>query len=308
VSPLLDKRLLLVTGKGGVGKTTVAAALGLAAARRGKRVIVCEVARETRLASLLDLPDEGYDEHEAEPGLYGMSVDPERAKREWLQHQLRSGTMAGILGHSRVFGYLTAAAPGLNELVTIGKVWDLAQVERRTGHRRYDLVILDAPATGHGMALFTAPRTYARVAAAGPVRRQALRIHDFLTDRTATGVLGVALPEEMPINETLDLKRALHDELALGFDAIVVNALLPDRFTRAEEQRLGSLDAELSPAVRAAVATALSEDRRARVQRAELRRLKRSVDDPVLTLPYIFEPEIGREQLDDIASRLGQLL
>jgi anion-transporting ArsA/GET3 family ATPase len=305
---LLDKRLLLVTGKGGVGKTTVAAALGLAAARSGKRVIVCEVARETRLASLLDLPDEGYDEHEAEPGLYGMSVDPERAKREWLQHQLRSGTMAGILGHSRVFGYLTAAAPGLNELVTIGKVWDLAQVERRTGHRRYDLVILDAPATGHGMALFTAPRTYARVAAAGPVRRQALRIHDFLTDRRATGVLGVALPEEMPVNETLDLKQALHDELALGFDAIVVNALLPDRFTRAEEQRLESLDAELSPAVRAAVATALSEDRRARVQRAELRRLKRSVDDTVLTLPYIFEPEIGREQLDEIASRLGALL
>jgi anion-transporting ArsA/GET3 family ATPase len=305
---LLDKRLLLVTGKGGVGKTTVAAALGLAAARRGKRVIVCEVARETRLASLLDLPDEGYDEHEAEPGLYGMSVDPERAKREWLQHQLRSGTMAGILGHSRVFGYLTAAAPGLNELVTIGKVWDLAQVERRTGHRRYDLVILDAPATGHGMALFTAPRTYARVAAAGPVRRQALRIHDFLTDRRATGVLGVALPEEMPVNETLDLKQALHDELALGFNAIVVNALLPDRFTRAEEQRLESLDAELSPAVRAAVATALSEDRRARVQRAELRRLKRSVDDTVLTLPYIFEPEIGREQLDEIASRLGALL
>jgi hypothetical protein len=158
------------------------------------------------------------------------------------------------------------------------------------------------------MALFTAPRTYARVAAAGPVRRQALRIHDFLTDRRATGVLGVALPEEMPVNETLDLKQALHDELALGFDAIVVNALLPDRFTRAEEQRLESLDAELSPAVRAAVATALSEDRRARVQRAELRRLKRSVDDTVLTLPYIFEPEIGREQLDEIASRLGALL
>ncbi|HEY7454659.1 MAG TPA: ArsA-related P-loop ATPase [Thermoleophilaceae bacterium] len=305
---LLDKRLVLVTGKGGVGKTTVAAALGLAAARRGKRVIVCEVARETRLAALLDLPAEGYDEHEAEPGLYGMSVDPDRAKREWLQHQLKSGTLAGILGHSRVFGYLTAAAPGLNELVTIGKVWDLAQLERRTGDRRYDLVILDAPATGHGLALFVAPRTYARVAAAGPVRRQALRIHDFLTDRRATGVLGVALPEEMPVNETLDLERGLHEELRLGFDAVVVNALLPDRLTREQETLLESLDERLGRAARAAVATALSEDRRARLQRAELRRLRQSVDGPVVTLPYVFEPDIGRAELDALSKRLGGLL
>jgi len=305
---LLDKRLVLVTGKGGVGKTTVAAALGLAAARRGKRAIVCEVARETRLASLLDLPDEGYDEHEAEPGLYGMSVDPERAKREWLQHQLKSGTLAGLLGHSRLFGYLTAAAPGLDELVTIGKVWDLAQIERRTGVRRYDLVILDAPATGHGLALFTAPRTYARVATAGPIRRQALRIHGFLTDRRSTGVLGVALPEEMPVNETLDLERALHDELELGFDAVVVNALLPDRLTRKQEKLLESLDTDLGPAARAAVRTALSEDRRARVQRTELRRLRRSLEGSVMTLPYVFEPEIGREQLDALAERVGGLL
>jgi anion-transporting ArsA/GET3 family ATPase len=308
VTALLDKRLVLVTGKGGVGKTTVAAALGLAAARRGRRTIVCEVARETRLASLLDLPDEGYDEHEAEHGLYGISVDPDRAKQEWLQHQLRSGTLAGLLGHSRVFTYLTAAAPGLNELVTIGKVWDLAQLERRTGDRRYDLVILDAPATGHGLALFTAPRTYAQLAATGPVRRQALRIHEFLTDRRSTGVLGVALPEEMPVNETLDLEHALRSELKLGFDAVVVNALLPDRLTRAQEAQLASVDAELGTAARAAVATALSEEHRARVQRAELRRLKRSVDSPVVTLPYLFEPEIGRTELDALAARVGELL
>jgi anion-transporting ArsA/GET3 family ATPase len=308
VTSLLDKRLVVVTGKGGVGKTTVAAALGLAASRRGRRTIVCEVARETRLASLLDLPEEGYDEHEAEPGLYGISVDPDNAKREWLQHQLKSGALAGLLGHSRVFTYLTAAAPGLDELVTIGKVWDLAQLERRTGTRRYDLVILDAPATGHGMAMFTAPRTYARLTATGPVRRQALRIHDFLTDRRSTGVLAVALPEEMPVNETLDLERRLRSELKLRFDGVVVNALLPDRLTRDQEAKLRSLDADLGPAAHAAVAAVLSEEGRARTQRAEMRRLRRSIEERLVTLPYVFEPEIGRAQLDPLAARLGELL
>jgi anion-transporting ArsA/GET3 family ATPase len=308
VTSLLDKRLVVVTGKGGVGKTTVAAALGLAASRHGRRTIVCEVARETRLASLLDLPEEGYDEHEAEPGLYGISVDPDNAKREWLQHQLKSGALAGLLGHSRVFTYLTAAAPGLDELVTIGKVWDLAQLERRTGTRRYDLVILDAPATGHGMAMFTAPRTYARLTATGPVRRQALRIHDFLTDRRSTGVLAVALPEEMPVNETLDLERRLRSELKLRFDGVVVNALLPDRLTRDQEAKLRSLDADLGPAAHAAVAAVLSEEGRARTQRAEMRRLRRSIEERLVTLPYVFEPEIGRAQLDPLAARLGELL
>src|SRR3954453_8769979 len=110
---LLDKRLVLVTGKGGVGKTTVAAALGLKAAREGKRTIVCEVAEQERLAALFGEDPGGHRERELAPGLFGMSIDPERAKEEWLQYQLRSGTLAGLLGHSRVFQYLTAAAPGL---------------------------------------------------------------------------------------------------------------------------------------------------------------------------------------------------
>ena len=154
---LLDKRLVLVTGKGGVGKTTIAAALGLAAARRGKRVIVCEVAAQQRLPAMLGQPDADGAEQELAPGLFAVAVDPERTKEEWLRYQLRSDTLAGLLGGSRVFQYLTAAAPGLTELVTMGKVWDLAQLERRTEGAVYDLAIVDAPATGHGLAMLRAP-------------------------------------------------------------------------------------------------------------------------------------------------------
>ena len=299
---------MLVTGKGGVGKTTVAAALGLAAARAGKRTVVCEVAEQERLAAMFGASDIGHSELELAPGLFAVSVDPERAKEEWLGYQLRSSMLAGVLGGSRIFQYLTAAAPGLTELVTIGKIWDLAQLERRTGGSVFDLAIVDAPATGHGLAMLRAPRTFAGVAKVGPIARQAERIDGFLHDSAATGVLVTALPEEMPVNETVDFERALKDELEMDVDAIVVNALHPARFSGADASALESLDGRGGPAARAALRAALSEHGRARAERAQLRRLRRAVSAPVSTLPRIFEPELGRDELERLSAELERKL
>jgi anion-transporting ArsA/GET3 family ATPase len=301
---LLDKRLIVVTGKGGVGKTTVAAALGLVAARRGKRTIVCEVAEQERLPGMFGLEAGGHDERELAPGLHGISVAPERAKQEWLQYQLKSSTLAGVLGGSRVFQYLTAAAPGLDDLVTIGKVWDMAQLRRRTGEEVYDLSIVDAPATGHGLAMLGAPRTYAEVARVGPIRRQALTIHTFLTDPKSTGVLLVALPEEMPVTETVEFERRLGDELDMGVDGIVVNALYPQRFSAADVRRMSDLDGRASPEAASALGAAVAEHHRARGQRSQLRRLRRAASAPVMTLPYVFEPELGVPDLERLSREL----
>jgi hypothetical protein len=304
----MDKRLVVVTGKGGVGKTTIAAALGLAAARRGKRVIVCEVAAQQRLATILGAPAGTGSEQELCPGLSGVTVDPERAKEEWLRYQLRSGTLAGLLGGSRVFQYLTAAAPGLTELVTMGKVWDLAQLERHTEGAVYDLAIVDAPATGHGLAMLRAPSTYAGVARVGPIRRQALIIDEFVRDPSTTGVLAAALPEEIPVNETIELEERLGDELGMALDAIVLNAVYPQRFSAAEGRRLESLDGRGSKEARAAARAALTEHRRARAERAQAARLRRAASAPVVTLPYLFEPEIGAPELERLSRVLERRL
>jgi anion-transporting ArsA/GET3 family ATPase len=296
---MLDKRLLFVTGKGGVGKTTVSAALALKAAAAGKRTIVCEVAEQERMPDLFGGRAGGHDEIELEERLWHISVSPERAKEEWLRYQLRSGTLAGVLGHSRLFQYLTAAAPGLTELVTMGKVWDLAQLRRRTGRgSSYDLVIVDAPATGQALAMLRAPRTFAEVARRGPIHRQAGIIDRFLSDRRVTGRVAIALAEEMPVNETLDLRRELR------LDAVYVNGVYPERFTRAEAEEMAALDGRGSPEARAALRAALAEHRRARAQRRELRRLRRGVDAPVTTLPYVFRPELERADLDLLAARV----
>jgi anion-transporting ArsA/GET3 family ATPase len=306
VPSLLDKRLILVTGKGGVGKTTVAAALGLAAARRGKRVVLCEVAEQNRLAALFSA-EATHAETELAPGLFTVSVDPEQAKQEWLRYQLKSRTLAGVLGGSRLFQYLTAAAPGLSELVTIGKVWDLAQLERRTGGSVFDLAIVDAPATGHGLAMLRAPRTFAAVARVGPIGRQAEKIDRSLRDPKHTGVVTAALPEEMPVNETVEFERALRRELDMAIDAIVVNAVHPARFKAEECRRLEAASAE-NQVTRAALAAALSEHRRARAEHAQVRRLRRAAAAPVATLPRIFEPELGRRDLERLSVELERRL
>jgi anion-transporting ArsA/GET3 family ATPase len=306
VPQLLDKRLILVTGKGGAGKTTVAAALGLAAARQGKRVVLCEVAEQERLAALFGARAT-HTETELAPGLFAVSVDPEQAKQEWLRYQLKSRTLASVLGGSRLFQYLTAAAPGLSELVTIGKVWDLAQLERRTVGSVFDLAIVDAPATGHGLAMLRAPSTFAAVARIGPIGRQAEKIDRSLRDRAHTGVLTTALPEEMPVNETVEFERALRRELRMAVDAIVVNAVHPARFRSREVKRLQRARAPDNVS-QAAIAAALSEHRRARGEHAQVRRLRRAARAPVLTLPRIFEPELDRDDIERLSLELERRL
>jgi len=271
----------VVTGKGGVGKTTVAAALGLVAARRGQRTIVAEVARRDDVSRALG--GEGIQEEELAPGLHHVSIDPERAMELYLTDQLPSA-LAELLSSSRTFTYLAAATPGMRELLTVGKVWELAQEDRRApGATPYDLVVLDAPATGHGVAILSAPRTFARTARVGRIARQGRTIDAMVTDPARTGVIAVARPEEMPVTETLSLQDALRDEVGLDVGLVVANAVLPQRFSAAEAVALEA--APDGPEVRAA----RHAGARARAQRTQLRRLRRGARAPVATLPFVFD-------------------
>ena len=311
---LLDKSLVYVTGKGGVGKTTVAAAIGLAGAARGRRTIVCEVAHQDRVSRAF--AREGVREEvevQLEADLWAITIDPEAALREWLAGQL-GGAPVRLLAHSHAFQYFVAAAPGAKELVTIGKVWELAQPQRWDRHntRLFDLVVVDAPASGHGLAMLTTPRTFGEIARVGPIRRQAFRIRDMLADPARTGYVAVALPEEMPVNETLELEERLGPAVGAGLDAIVVNGVYPARFTRAEAERLraavrngGNAEAEQATG---ALRAALTEYERARSHRTHLRRLRREAHAPVLTLPFLFEPTVGLDEWRRLARELERRL
>jgi hypothetical protein len=304
---MLRRRLLVVTGKGGTGKSTVAAALGVVAAREGRRTIIAEVAQRTDVpGSLGSAAGEPFAETPLRDGLWHISIDPADALREYLHDQLPSDTLARMLGGSRSFALLASATPGLAELLSMGKVWELAQDDRRTqGAQAYDLVILDAPATGHGLATLSAPRAFARAAAAGPVARQGRLIHDWLTDPRHTGVLAVARAEALPVAETIALAGDLRAQLGLGLEAVVVNALSAQRFSSEEEARLRRALAarESGDGVAFALERALADLAVARGERRQVERLRRAVSQAPLRLPFAVK-ESGAADLDALAAAL----
>jgi len=302
VRAILDRRLIFVTGKGGVGKSTVATALGLLAARRGQRTIVVELASQERIQRALHSGGEQFRELEIAPCLYTISVDPQQAMDEYLR--IKSGRLGQALGSSRMFQAFAMATPGMRELLSIGKVWELAQLERQTRLAPYDVVVVDAPATGHGVGILRTPRTFAEIARVGPIARQGRIIATTIADRAFTAVVAVATAEEMPVNETISLQDALaRDEL--GLDAVIVNALYPERFDHAEVEELERALARTDSALaKGALRAALSEHARGLTQRVQRDRLRTELAMPLAELPYLFAEEIGQPELELLADAL----
>jgi anion-transporting ArsA/GET3 family ATPase len=304
VPDLLDKRLVVVTGKGGVGKSTISFAMGLAAAARGKRTIVCEVASQENASRVFNRAEVGFNEVEMAENLWSISIDPDEAMREYVLLQLKVKAARDMLFRSKLFNYLTAATPGLRELVTIGKIWELAQGDDRKikKGRQYDTVIVDAPATGHGIGFLQTPRTFAAIARVGPIHSQAQALDAFITDHSQTGVAIVSLPEEMPVNESASLENALTGDVGVAVDQVYLNGLYPERFESSEAKVLEKAIDDSEGAARAAIRAALSEHRRADTQRDQLKRLKKRVSAPVKTLPFIFKPQLEVPDIERLAA------
>lgn len=302
---LLDRQLLVVTGKGGVGKTTVAAAIGLAAAWSGRRTLLVELASEAHLARLFGEDGTAGPGREIPlyPGLAGLALEPQQALEEYLAMALRVRALAERLVESRAFGYLAAAAPGLRELVTLGKVWHLSEQRTRDGDRRHELIVVDAPATGHGLGLLRTPRAFLEIARVGRVHEESRAIAELVADPARTGIVLVTRAEEMPVNETLDAIERLRP-LGLDAQALVVNALYPELVAAADREPLAAL-APAGETARAAVRASLSHLARRENQEAELVRLAAATAVPRIELPFLFRAELDLDGISELAETLG---
>ncbi len=296
---LLDRRLLVVTGKGGTGKSTLSAALALAAARRGKRALVCEVSARERVSEFFERPASGTEISELQKNVYSVHVRPREAMREYALMTLKYELIYNAVFENRVVRYFLNAAPSLAEIVMLGKVWWHAARDMERGRPRWDVVILDAPATGHGLTLLTVPEVFLSLVSDGPLARDMRDMQQLLTDpqRCATSI--VSLPEEMPANEAIELHRALAAH-KLPQGPLFLNSMFATRFSEAERVAV----ARAGPALAAAAEAADAHEARAGLAERYRTILQTEIAQPLVPIPHLFERHFGVKALEQVAAAI----
>jgi anion-transporting ArsA/GET3 family ATPase len=298
-----SSRVIILAGKGGVGKTTTAAALAVAAARAGRQVLLVELEGKSGLASMFGF-EAIEEEQEVYPGVTVLPLAADDALVEYLEtHGL--GRMAKRLASTGALDLIATAVPGMKEILVLGKVKAL----QRAGAA--DVIVVDGPAAGHAVTFLLSPKGLLDAVRVGPVLTQAIEVTEMLADPDRAQVMLVTLPEETPVNETVETAQAFTDRIGLTLGPLVVNGVYPDRplddLTTPEEIRAAAApagvtlpDGEVEHLARAARFLT----RRRRLQEEQLVRLAERLDLPRVILPFLFSADIGRAELEVLADAL----
>jgi hypothetical protein len=307
-APLIDRTLIVISGKGGVGRTTVAAALARAAADAGKRVLIAASAPTDRLGHLYGRPPLGLTVTTLGPGIDAVNMTPESALREYGVLTLRSELVARALLENRAARSFLSAVPGLDAYALLGKAW-WHTTERANGRPRYDLTIFDGPASGHAALMLRIPGAILAAMSKGPLAPDARAIDELLHDPVRAALVIVTLAEELPAREAGELAAALR-ELRLPLGPLVVNAvpsedatapaLTPvlDRAAAAGDPALGALGATLRLTIAARAHRRIAEQ--------TIAGLRRDLGLPILSLPRLPTVDVGPAGIATLAARLAE--
>jgi anion-transporting ArsA/GET3 family ATPase len=307
MTPEGSRRFLIVTGKGGVGKTTVAAAEAHALAAKGKRVLIAMCHAKERLSVMLGGPAVTDEVGQVAPNIWAVNITPRRAIEEYGLLTLKVKLLYKTVFENRYTRAFLHGVPGLEEWAMLGKAWWHTSEKDAEGNPRYDVVILDAPATGHGLDMLRVPKIIVELVPPGILRRDAEAARALFQDPLRCGVILVTLPEEMPVTETVELAEALRGELSLPIAKLVVNGVLPPLFSREERAALLACHHVTSGKGAGAILAGQSRAARENVQTDSMARLARTEalkDVPVSYLPLLFHEAARPDSIIELARKL----
>jgi len=306
---LIEKRLILVVGKGGVGRSTVAAAIAAQCARAGRKTLLYETNANDRFGNYFDKPAVGSEPAQLAPNLYAVNATPATALHEYGLMVLRWKSVYEMVFENRVTRAFLRAIPGLDDYALLGKAW-YATTEEKRGRPVWDTVVFDMPASGHAYSMLRIPWVIIETVPDGPLTRDAQTIKQLLTDPARTATVLVTLAEEMPVNEAIELEAKL-TTLGIVPQHLIVNQVYPPHFPAGApvSKVLDTLvaDPQLpSPLAEVAAHASLARDRR-HLNERYLDDVRRRAKAPVSELPMLFAQRLGPAHVQALSERLAKI-
>ncbi len=311
---LLDKSLLINSGKGGVGKSTLSAALAVLAARKGKRVLLIESDTKPdsfgRLHEIFQVPPMGHQPREIFPNLWGASLVSDQALEDYATSVIKVRAIVKAVFNTEFIRMAYVAAPGVKELLLMLAIYLLSEERDRRGRRKYDLIVYDAPPTGHGLFFLTMPQTLIDVVKVGPLIPVARNVNNFLMDPKRTRLNLVTIAQEMPVIETMEFIDSIRTTMDVGIGCVFMNGLHSRAVPDADEPQAAKLrdyakagtavDSPETKILKAITECETQSNQRYQIETGHAAKLKPE-GIPVVNVPFIYAERFDKTTIHEVA-------